>query len=149
DGVADDVALTRGEAVHDVAGRGLQRAALGRRGRSVHEIQPWAAPRGLCGRQYIDEAHLLADLLEIAERLLLDGGEAAGNVALGRLAVREIGGLVRLDHLALIRSPGPHELLRDLGSGRARSSQVLGAGELRSLAEASVKTRRHQLVVHV
>ena len=46
--------------------------------------------------------HLLADLLEIAQRLLLDRRQAAGDVALGRLDSDRSCGLVRFDHVLLV-----------------------------------------------
>jgi altronate dehydratase len=51
----------------------------------------------------------LADLLDIAQGLLLDGGEAAGDVALGRLRIRQVAGLVALDHF-LLAIEHEHEL---------------------------------------
>jgi hypothetical protein len=43
----------------------------------------------------VDQA-LAADLLDVAERLFLDGGQATGDVALGRLRLGQVVGLVRL-----------------------------------------------------
>ncbi len=57
------------------------------------------------GLQHVDVPALAADLLEIAERLLLDGGEAARDIALGRLRVGEVIGLVGLDHVVLVGLP--------------------------------------------
>src|SRR3546814_21050830 len=80
---------------------------MGRGRGGVHEIEARALG-GFLGRlQHVDELRRLADLLQVAEGLLLDGGEAAGAVALGRLTVGEIAGLVRLDdlvHVGLQRS---------------------------------------------
>ena len=149
DRVADDVALAGREDVHHIARGGLQRAALGGGRRGVHEVETLAARRRLGGLQHIDELHLLADLLEVAERLLLDGGEAAGDVALGGLALGEVGGLVRLDDVVLVGLPGLHELLAHLGRRGARRGEMLGAREFGGLAEAAVETVRDQLVVHV
>ena len=50
--------------------------------------------------------YLLADLFQIAQRLLFDGGETAGDIALGRLTVGQVRGLVRFDHIVLISLPG-------------------------------------------
>src|SRR3546814_16161850 len=84
----------------------------------------------------VDELRLPADLLQVAEGLLLDGGEAAGDVALGRLAVGEVAGLVRLDDLVHVGLPGGEELLGHLRRRRARRADLLGAGQLGGLPEA-------------
>ena len=48
----------------------------------------------------------------------------------------EVVGLVRLDHVVLIGLPHPVPFLADLRRGRARLAEMLGAGDLRGLAEA-------------
>ena len=63
--------------------------------------------------------------------------------------VGEVVGLVRLDHVVLIGLPDLHPLLADLGVDRARLGEVLGAGDLRGLAEHAVDALGDQLVVHV
>ena len=45
----------------------------------------------------VDDA-LLADLLDVAERLFLDRRQAAGDVALGRLRIGQVARLVAVDH---------------------------------------------------
>src|SRR6185437_958893 len=103
----------------------------------------------LGGREHVDVAALAADLLEIAERLLLDGGEAARDVAFGGLRVGEVVGLVRLDDVVLIRLPHLVPLLADFLAGGALLGEVLAAGDLGGLAEHAVDALRDQLVVHV
>src|SRR5574343_863722 len=78
DRVADHVALARGEEVNHVARGGAQRHHLGRGGGAVHE--PQARVRGHLGLvdHAVDRA-LFADLLDVAQRFLLDGGQAAGD----------------------------------------------------------------------
>jgi len=55
---------------------------------------PRTAPRRLRRLQHIDESDLLADFLEIAERLFLDRRQAVRDIALGRLTVGKVGSLV-------------------------------------------------------
>src|SRR5262249_34873624 len=107
---------------------------------------PWWASRPARARRCIAGA---ADLLEVAERLLLDRGEPAGDIALGRLRLGKVVGLVRLDDLVLVGLPNLHPLRADLRVNRARLGEVLGAGDLRGLAEHAVDALRDQLVVHV
>ena len=64
---------------------------------------------------------LAADLLEIAERLLLDGGQSAGDVALGRLRFGEVVGLVRLDDVVLVGLPDLASTSRRSLGDRARA----------------------------
>src|SRR5262249_28277013 len=90
-----------------------------------------------------------ADLFEIAQRLLLDGGEAARDVALGRLRLGEIIDLVRLDHVVFVGEPRAIPLLAGLGARSARLWKMFGAGGLRGLAEHAVDPLRYELVVHV
>ena len=75
--------------------------------------------------------------------------EPAGDVALGRLRVGEVAGLVRLDDVVLVRLPDLHPLVADLLGCRAGAGEMLAAGDLRRLAEHAVDAARDQLVVHV
>src|SRR3546814_8671999 len=76
DRVADDVALPGGEEVHDEARGCLEGHTLGRGRGGVHEIEARALG-GFLGRlQHVDDLRRLADLLPVAEGLLLAGGEA-------------------------------------------------------------------------
>ena len=138
-----------GKRVHDVAGRRHQRHAFGRGRRGVHVIKTGALGRRFGRLEHVDVFAGAADLLEVAERLFLDGGEAAGDVALGRLRFRKIVGLVRLDDVVLVGLPDLHPFLADLRRDGARLGEMLGAGDLRGLAEHAVDALRDQLVVHV
>ncbi len=104
-----------GEDVHHIAGRGLQGAAFRRRRRRVHEIKAIAAPRALrpapAHRYILSSCRSFRDCPALFS---LDGGESAGDVALGGLAVGQIGRLVRLDHVILVRLPGLEEFFLDL-----------------------------------
>jgi hypothetical protein len=55
-----------------------------------------------------------ANLLQIAQSFLFDGGQTAFDIAFGGLAVGEIIGLVRKDHFILIRLPHRVPALRQL-----------------------------------
>src|SRR5262249_35676796 len=149
DGVADDVALPGREGVHDIARRGHQRHAFGGGRRGVHVVEPGPLGRRLRRLEHVDIGAGAPDLLEIAERLLLDGGETAGDVALGRLGLREVVLLVRLDDLVHVGLPPLVPLLADLRGRGPRLGDVLAAGDFRGLAEHAVDALRDQLVVHV
>ena len=89
---------------------------------------------------------LLADLLDVAHRLFLDGGQTARDVALGRLRIGQIGRLVALDH-GLVAV----EHLHEVGSAPCRPCAALGddffaAGDLRRFAEHERGAERMQLV---
>src|SRR5215470_386242 len=147
DRVADHVALAGRKEVDDEPGRGAQSHHLGRRRRRVHE--PEAGP----GRRFglVEHAvHLaaLADLLDVAERLLLDRREPAGDVALGRLRFGEVARLVAV-HDLLVALEHHLELLAHLGRTAARGDQVLAAGELGRLAEHQGGAVRVELVERV
>ena len=92
----------------------------------------------------VDQA-LAADLLDVAERLFLDGGEAAGDVALGRLRVGQVARLVPVDDL-LVAVEHELEFLAHLVVAAARGDQVLAAGELGGLAEHQRHAVRVELV---
>ena len=83
--IADDIALAGREGVHRIAGGGHQRQTFGGGRRGVHVVEAGALGRRFGRLQNIDVPAGTADLFEIAERLFLDGCEAAGNIALGRL----------------------------------------------------------------
>jgi hypothetical protein len=93
---------------------------------------------GCFGRlQNVDVLRRAADLLQIAQGLFLDGGQAAFDVAFGRLAVREVVGLVGEDDFVLIRLPHLVPALADFFIDRALLADVLCAGDLRSFTEES------------
>src|ERR1039458_3324681 len=96
DGIADDVALAGGEEVHDEARRGYQRHHFGGGGGGIHVPQTRSGGRFGLVEHAVHHA-LLSDFLDVAEGLLLDGGEPADNVALGGLRIGKIAGLVAVD----------------------------------------------------
>ena len=81
----------------------------------------------------IDDA-LLSDLLDIAKRLLFDRREAAGDIALGRLRVGQVGGLMPVDHL-LVAIEHAHEILANVVVPAALRDDLLAPGQLGRLAE--------------
>ena len=91
----------------------------------------------------------MTDLLEVAEGLFLDGRQTTGDVALRRLGIGEIVGLVRLDDVLLVGLPHREPFVGDLGRTRARLAKMLGAGDFRRLAEHAVDADRDQLVVEI
>src|SRR5262249_47371036 len=131
------------------AGRRHQGHAFGGGGGRVHVIEARTLGRRLGRREHVDIGGLAADLFEVAERLFLDGGEAAGDVALGRLRIRQVVLLVRLDALVHIGLPHRIPSLADRRGRGPRLGDVLGAGDLRGFAEYAVDALRDQLVVHV
>src|SRR5215831_9472336 len=149
DWIANDVALAGREGMHDIARRRHQRHALGRRRGSIHVIEARAGCRRLGRLEYLDVAAAAADLLEVAERLLLDGGEPAGDVALGRLAVHEIVDPVGLDDLVLVGLEHLHPLFADVCIDGARFGDVLRPGDLGGLPEDPGDALGDELIVHV
>src|SRR3546814_446669 len=149
DRVADDVALTGREEMHGEARRRLQGDAFGRGRGGVHEVKAGALGRRLGRLQDVDILRLLADFFEIAEGLLLDRRKAALDIALGRLALGEVAGLVRLDDLVHVGLPGIEELLADFRRLAAQLADILGAGDLGGLAEATRDAERVELVDQV
>src|SRR5882762_6807547 len=97
DGIADDVALAGGEEMHRVAACRAQRHHLRRGGGGIHEPQSRPA-RDLGLVEHAVYHAFLSDLLDVAERFLLDGGEAAGDIALGWLRIHEVARLVAVDN---------------------------------------------------
>jgi hypothetical protein len=144
DRVADDVALPGREEVHRVPGGGAQRDHLGRGRRRVHEPETGTGRRLGLVEHAVDQA-LLADLLDVAERLLLDGGQATLDVALGRLRLGEVAGLEAVDQ-RLVAVEHEHEALAHLVIAAARRDQVLAAGDLGGLAEQQRVAGRVELV---
>jgi hypothetical protein len=70
----------------------------------------------------------------LPERLLFDRRQAAGDVALRRLRVRKIAGLVAVDHL-LVAIEHPHEFGAYFFVAAARCDNAFAAGQLGRLAE--------------
>ena len=88
DRVADHVALPGREHVDHLARRGLQRARLGRRARRVHEVEARALRRRLGRLERVDELRSLPSFSMLPNAFSSIVRQAAGVVALGRLAVR-------------------------------------------------------------
>src|SRR5260370_10747767 len=145
DGIADHVGLEGRERGQKERGRGLQSYALRRRRRGIHKIKAGAFRGRLSGFEYIDEFGLAANLLQIAESFFLDGGQAARDIAFGRLGFGEIAGLVALDDF-LIGVEGAHELVGDLLAGCAAGAHHLGARQFGSFSEASGCAERIEFV---
>src|SRR6266704_5358480 len=133
DGIADDVALAGGEEMHRIATCRAQRHHLRRGGGGIHEPQSRPA-RDLGLVEHAVHHALLSDLLDVAGRFLLDGGEAAGDIALGRLRIHEVVRLVAADHF-LVAIEHEHELVPHLGSPATRGHELLAAGKLGRFAE--------------
>src|SRR6266567_5582209 len=76
----------------------------------------------------------LSDLLDVAERLLLDRREPPGDIALGWLRVGQIRGLVPVDDV-LVAIEDAHEILANLVVAAALRHDLLAPGELGRLAE--------------
>ena len=87
----------------------------------------------------------LAELFDIAQRLFLDGREAAGDVALGGLAFGQVVGLLVEDHLGVVIEHRG-ELGLDLFVGGLGFDDVLGAGQFAGFAEAGVAAQGAVLV---
>ena len=117
---------------HEARG-GAQCHHLRGRRRAVHEPQSRVRRHLRLVEHAVDDA-LLADLLDVAERFLLDRRQAASDVALGRLRVRKVGSLVAVDDL-LIAVEHAHEVGAYLVVTAARRDDLLAAGQLRRLAE--------------
>jgi hypothetical protein len=105
DRIADHVALTGGEGVDHRTARRHQRHAFRSCRRRIHEVEPVARFRLLGRVQDVDELRRPADLLEIAQRLLLNRRQPALDVAFRRLAVRQIISLVGEDDVILVGLP--------------------------------------------
>ena len=69
------------------------------------KYRPFTRFRRLGGLQNVDVLRRAADLFQVSKRLFFDGGQATFDVAFGGLAVGEVIGLVREDHVVLIGLP--------------------------------------------
>src|SRR6266853_2086865 len=143
DGIADDVALAGGEEMHRVAACRAQCHHLRRCGGRIHEPQAGAA-RNLGLVEHAVYHAFLPDLLDVAERFLLDGGEAPGDIALGGLRIHEIARFVAVDHF-LVAVEHEHELVAHLGRPATRGHELLAAGKLRRFPE----NERHAVFVEL
>src|SRR6266568_783391 len=143
DGIADDVALAGGEEMHHIPACRAQRHHLRRRGGGIHEPQTRAA-RNLGLVENAVHHALLADLLDVAERFLLDGGEAAGDIALRRLRIHEVARFVAVDHF-LVAIEHEHELVTHFGRPATGGHELLAAGKLGRFAE----NERHAVFVEL
>ena len=132
DRIADDVALPSGEHVDHAAPRRHQGDALGGRRGGVHEVQSLArsAPQPASSAPTTGSVPGLDD---VAQRLLLDGGQAARDVALGRLGAEQVGAGA-LDHRDVVVIERL-ELAAHFVVDAALGEQVLAAGQLAGLAE--------------
>ena len=130
--------------MHHIAGRRAQRDHFGRRRGRIHEPEAGAAGRFRLVEHAVDQA-LAADLLDVAERFFLDGGEAAGDVALGRLRIHQVAGLVAIDDF-LVAVEDELELLAHRVVPAARGDQLLAPGELGGFAEHQRDAVRVELV---
>src|SRR5437867_34662 len=86
-----------------------------------------------------------ANFLDVAQRFFFDGGQAAGDIAFGRLRVRQVAGFVTVNHV-LVAVEHEHELLTNGIAGAALGDYFFTAGDLRGFAEAQVVAQRVQLV---
>src|SRR5438034_6659719 len=84
--IADDVALSSGEEMHDESRCGAERHHLRRCRGAVHEPQAGTAGNFRLIDDAVDHA-LLADLLDVAQRLFLVDRESSRDIALGRLRI--------------------------------------------------------------
>src|SRR5690606_39597076 len=133
DGVADDVALAGGKEVHGIARRSAQGHHFGGRRRRVHEPQAFAGRHfGLV--EHAVDAAFLADLLDVAQRFFFDGGQAAGDIALGRLRFGQVAGFPAVDDF-LVAIEHEHEALAHRIVGTAFGHDVFAAGQFGGLAE--------------
>ena len=121
--VADNVALSRGEEVGNITAGAEKRHGLSGSGRGVHEPETGAGGR-FSLVEAADNGSLAANLLNVAKSLFFDGGQAAFDVALGRLGVAKVIGLVILDNL-LVTVEESLELLADVIIGAAGGSSVV------------------------
>ena len=113
----------------------LQSHTLGGGAGGVHEIKTRSARRRLGRGQDVDIFGVLTDLLEVAKGFFLNGGQATFDIAGGWLALRQIGGLMRLNHLVHIGLPGGHELIADFRADGAGAANRFGAGDFRGFTE--------------
>ena len=133
DGVADDVALACGEEMHHIAGCCRKGHHFCCRRRGVHE--PQAGAGGAFGLvEAADDRRLAADFLDVAKSLFLDGGQAAFDIALGRLGIAQVIGLVIVDNLG-VAVKEVHELVAHFVVDAAGCNKMLATGNFRGLAE--------------
>ena len=147
DGVADDVALPRGEEVGHKAGGGAKGHHLGSGRRRIHEPQTGAGG-AFSLVQAANDRSLAADLLDIAQGLFLNGGQAAFNVALGGLGIAQVVGLVVVHHLG-VTIEEKLELGAHFVVGTAGHDQMFAAGDFRGFAEEGSGPGFPQLVKSV
>ena len=119
--------------MHHGARGGNQSHHFGGGGGGIHE--PQARPPGGFGRDQAAVHHaLLPDFLDIAQRLFLNGGQTAENVALGRLGIGKVIGLVGDDEVVVV-APHLHELGGNFRSAAALGHQMLASGYFRGFPE--------------
>src|SRR5712691_4545403 len=143
DGIADDVALAGGEEMHRVAACRTQCHHLRGCGGRIHEPQAGAA-RNLGLVEHAVYHAFLPDLLDVAERFLLYGGEAPGDIALRRLRIHEIARFVAVAHF-LVAIEHEHELVTHFGRPAPGGHELLAAGKLGRFAE----NERHAVLVEL
>src|SRR6266571_9000894 len=143
DRIADHIALSRREEVHRVTACRAQGHHLGRGRGGIHEPQARAA-RDFGLVEHAVYHALFTDLLDVAERFLLDGGKAAGDVPLGRLRIHEIARFVAVDHF-LVAVEHEHELVAHRGRPATGGHELFAAGELGRFAE----NERHAVLVEL
>ncbi len=147
DRIADDVALPGREEMHGVAARRAKRHHFCRGRRRIHEPQPGPGRRFGLVEHAVDHA-FPADLLDVAQRFFLDRSEPAGDIALGRLRLRQVVGLVTV-HDFLIAVEHEHEFVAHRGCAAARGDELLAARQLGRLAEHQRRAVRIELVEDV
>ena len=144
DGVADHIALTGGEQMHGVAGRRAQRHHFRGGGRGIHKPQAGLGG-GFSLVEHANHFALVADFLNVAQRLLFDGGEAARDIALGRLRIGKVAGFVAFDH-GLITIKHFHEGFAHFRCFAAAGDDVFAAGDFGGFTKAHGHAQRVQLV---
>src|SRR5258708_18895086 len=118
--------------MHDIDGCRAQRSHFGRRRGRIPEPDSGAGRRLGLVEHAVYQA-LAADLLDVAERLLLDGGESAGDVAFRRLRIHQVAGLVAVADL-LVDVEDELELPPLLAVSSGPGAHVPAPGEARDVA---------------